>query len=313
MAVLSSIIPGLCACFSIALLSLLVSSLHPAFDALLISLILGIIISNLLGERELLRPGVEASTRFILPLGIGLYGSQMSLTGQSISLWPWVLASSAVMFAITFLTAKAFGISGKIPLLMSAGMSICGAGAIAVVSGIAAPRKEETSISILAVMTIGLMGMLFLGFNPQGLGLTTGKFAFVSGATLPSLGLVKVAASAAGEDSCRLAMAVKYQRMSLLGLLAMALMLRNGGLRKIPWFFVMFIVLALAANFWLPGAFVRDTLSQAGNFMLAAALAGVGLSVDFDAITEKGPKPVISALLSLVIVVLIIYLALNSF
>jgi small basic protein len=71
-------IPGLLVIGVIALFSTYLSTLHASFDALVISIIIGMFFGNLLGDRGLFREGTELGVRLFLPIGIALYGTQLS-------------------------------------------------------------------------------------------------------------------------------------------------------------------------------------------------------------------------------------------
>jgi uncharacterized membrane protein YadS len=68
-------IPGLLVIGVIALFSTYLSTVHASFDALVISIIIGMFFGNLLGDRGLFREGTELGIRLFLPIGIALYGT----------------------------------------------------------------------------------------------------------------------------------------------------------------------------------------------------------------------------------------------
>ncbi len=56
---------------------------------------------------------------------------------------------------------------------------------------------------------------------------------------------------------------------------------------------------------------LRGMLEPVGRFSLATALAGIGLSLDLESITEKGARPLLAAFFTWVIVVLFVYLGMS--
>ncbi len=64
----------------IAAVSLLLSRVHPSFDALVVSILLGMLISNGLANRDFLAGGIDRMLRFALPVGIALYGTQLTFS-----------------------------------------------------------------------------------------------------------------------------------------------------------------------------------------------------------------------------------------
>jgi uncharacterized integral membrane protein (TIGR00698 family) len=304
---------GLISTITIAMVSFLVASLHASFDALVISIIFGILVANLFGDREALEPGVQAALKVFLPLGIGLYGSQLLLRGEGMGWWPAVLAIAAFIFGVTYLVSRGFGTDKDTSLLLSTGMSICGASAIIVIAGISGLKKEDTSIALISVMTLGLSGMLLYSLLPDVLALGVDSFAFLAGTTLPMLGQVKVASASVSEECMALALKYKLLRLGSLAVLAgLLLSLQKGRRLRIPWFMGLFFLLALAVNLLPQGQALRTLLAPVSKFMLSATLAAVGLSVELDVIAEKGSRAIMAAFLSWGIVVLFIYLLINA-
>lgn len=74
---------------------------------------------------------------------------------------------------------------------------------------------------------------------------------------------------------------------------------------------VLFFVFALAANVFEQVASLRTYMEPVTMFMLSISLAAVGLSMDFDSLTERGLSPIYAGFLVWGIIVLGIYLFLS--
>lgn len=184
---------GFFLCIFIASAAFYISQLHPAFDALVISIITGILIGSFLTKNENMDEGIALALKFFLPLGISLYGSQLMLKGHPF-VWLQAIIPLVLLFSFTLFLSKIMKIPGNIGILLATGISICGASAVAIVSPLIRAKKDETSIAIISVMMVGLIGMVFypvlrnlLNFSPEG-------YALWVGATLPMIGQVQVAA-----------------------------------------------------------------------------------------------------------------------
>ncbi len=299
---LNELMPGVALTVLVALVSFMVSFLHSSFDSLTISIILGVVVSSMVGDRKALEAGIEASLRFFLPLGIMLYGSNLVLRAHDLNVVSAAIVVMAFFFIVTYFVCKSFGLSRTLSALMGTGMSVCGASAIVVISPFLGAKKEDTSVAVLSVITVGLTGMLFYRFVPDVLHVSSEKFALITGLTLPMVGQVKVAASVMGADAVAAAMNYKLVRIAaLLVFTAAAFIARRirgdrGGV--FPWFLLGFYAMAAFVNFTSAGARMRMVLEPASGFMLAAALAAVGLSVDVESVVEKGPAPVLAVFLS---------------
>jgi uncharacterized integral membrane protein (TIGR00698 family) len=302
----------------IALISMGLSSLHPSLDSLVLSIILGMLTGNIFEKRAFLEKGLNICIRFFLPAGIILYGSQLMINVKDISYLVLVPAVFIFTFAITFLVSRTLRINRELALLLSTGLSICGASAIAVVSALIGSKKEETSLSIISIMVVGLIGLIIYPLFSSNSGLSNEGFAFLTGTTLPMLGQVKVVGKTAGPHALVSAVNYKLIRISLL----IFLIIWFGLLRKETKPEVGFISFPYVARSILVAGFIllviltntlktpdlQKLLEPFSRFFLTVTLSAIGLSIDFDSIAEIGPRPLYSGLISWFITVLIVYM-----
>lgn len=307
-------IPGFIIVLIIATLSYFISSLNESFDILVISIIAGVFLGNIIGDKEYFTKGTEASLRLFLPLGIAFYGTQLTFRQLQMKNVMLIFLVFAGLFSLTLFTARVFNVRKKMAVLLASGVSVCGASAIAIISPLIEARREDTSISVLSVMMLGLTGMIFYPALADILSLRSEEFNFLAGTTLPMLGQVKVAAGSYCPECLSEAVNIKLVRISfLMFLISVAIFLSGGKERKakVPWFIVVFIILAVLANFTEIFVPADIYLKCAGSIFLSAALAAIGFSVDFDAIMEEGMKPLGILFLSWSVVVLITYIGLS--
>lgn len=255
--------------------------------------------------------------RLFLPAGIALYGSQLNLSdGLDFTRWIIILTVFLTTFLITTIISKAFGLSKKLSILLASGLSVCGASAIAVISPIIRAKKEETSISLIVVMIIGLTSIVFYPMLKDLLELKTREFILLAGTTIPMLGQVKVTSlQVAGIEGLSDALRYKLIRVSLLLFLAIGVAMLFRDDRKglpMPWFMLIFIGLAITTNVIEGLSKLRATLQPWSTFFLSSGLAAIGLTVDFDSITVEGTRPLFSSLISwgLILTGIIVFLRL---
>lgn len=304
------ILPGLGLAAAIAAAALFLSRFHPTIDPLMMSLLTSIIIANLIGVGGAVRPGIGFSREIIIPLGIILYGTQMDFlpvrlhgTGHIVHL---VLMVSFGLAAIYFLS-RALGIGRKTALLLAAGSSICGASAVIVLSPLIGAEKEDTSVSLIAITVMGLMGVILYPLLQGALRIPDESYAFLCGSTLFQMGQVRTAASQLGEQALALAVPVKLLRMGMLLPVSILYALIAGKERSVwspvPWFIIGFFLTAIAVNVSPELAANRAVIAPAATFFFATALAGIGLSVDLESIINAGPRPFLAAFLGLLILI----------
>jgi len=310
------VIPGFLVVIVIAGFSYAISTFHASFDPLVISIIFGMLLGNIIAEKSYFEAGAGAALKVFLPVGIALYGSQLVFTGLHVLDVMKIFAVFIVLFVMTYMVARSFSITNVISILLASGLAVCGASAIAVISPLIGARKEDTSISIISVMMLGLAGMIFYPMIADILSLTNPEFNFFAGTTLPMLGQVKVAASTYCPECTPDAVIIKLIRISFLIFLVTLAVILSGKKEKrvtVPWFVIVFVALAVVFNFADRAMPFRSTFGVASSFFLSSALAAIGFSVDFDSIVEEGLYPLGAIFLSWSALILGIYLVRNLF
>jgi uncharacterized integral membrane protein (TIGR00698 family) len=304
--------PGLGIVLAIAFFSFCLSVLHASFDALVISIIIGMFYGNLTGRRAWYEKGVETAIGLFLPLGIAFYGSQLIVKGMHMSTLFSVFLVFSSLFGLTLLASRFFNIEKKTAILLASGLAVCGATAIAIISPLIDAKREDTSIAIISVVMLGLTGMIFYPMIHDIFSLSTEEFGFLAGTTLPMLGQVKVAAGNVSPECMMHAVEVKLVRVSFLFFListAVILSGTKGAKIRVPWFVILFVIFAIVVNVTDILSPVAEYLGFASSFFLSAALAAIGFSVDFEAIMEKGIAPLAAIFSSWGMTILILYLA----
>lgn len=298
-----SYVKGLALSIFIAAIAYLLSSFHPALDSLVVAILLGIILGNLLREREPIESGINLATRVFIPLGITLYGSQLILyTPLDYYGYLRVISLMGVYFAVILWLSRRFSISKNTGLLVACGSAICGASAIVVLSPVIVARKEETSISLISITIVGLTGVIFYPVLQGWFSIPSEPYAFLCGSTLPQIGQVKLAASTLGIVIRDQALQVKLLRVAMLAPIALALSLPYRRIRKekgyyIPWFIFTFILTAILFNIIPSFRELSIKIEPLVRFIFSIAIAGIGLSINLDVVIEEGPRPMLIAFL----------------
>lgn len=286
---------------------MLISRLHLSLDPLVLSIIFGMLFSNMLVKRDFLCKGIDIMLRLFLPLGIALYGSQLTLS-DSLDFTKWIIVLTVFLatFLFTLLISSALGLSRRLSILLASGLSICGASAIAIISPLIKAKKEETSISLIVIMIIGLTTLVFYPLLYDLLGLKVNDFTLLSGTTIPMMGQVKITAlRVAGEDGLSVALRYKLIRVSMLFFLVIGILFlfreREKGFH-LPWFMFIFAILAIVVNLIEKASAVRQILQLWSSFFLSSGLAAIGLSVEFESITVEGSRPLFAVFISWVLI-----------
>ena len=129
----------------------------PDIEYVLWAIVIGLLISNIVGVHPVFRPGVLTS-EFWLKVGIVALGSRFVLGDIAklggISLVQIVIDMTIAGTIIT-LVARAFGLSGKLGSLLAIGTSICGVSAIVAARGAIRARNSDVSYAIAAILALG--------------------------------------------------------------------------------------------------------------------------------------------------------------
>jgi uncharacterized integral membrane protein (TIGR00698 family) len=270
--------------------------LYPALDALFLALLFGIIFGTLFGEKESKRIA-EKSLSITLPVGIMLYGANIKFV------CPWHFPSHVI--AITFLSmvlmsgtvlilSRKLGVGEKFSMLLACGSAICGASAIAVLSPIIKPKKEEFSAAIIIITIVGLTGAVLYPFLSYVLNIPPESYAILSGATLHQTGLVKIASLPFGEKIVQEALAVKGIRIAMIAVITLIVSFMYSEKKfYVPWYVVGFLVVALLSSFILDQGVIR-LIQPLSTIAFSITLASIGFSVNIKDIQNMRLRPLIA-------------------
>jgi uncharacterized integral membrane protein (TIGR00698 family) len=310
-------LPGLGLATVIATVAHIFSLGHPALDPLVISVLISIVLGNLLAASPRLEPGAALARRIFIPIGIVLYGTQMDLRplrtfgpGRIVHIFLMVFTA---LIAISWIAAR-LGIPRKLGLLLAAGSAICGASAIMVLSPVIKAEKEDTSVSILAITVVGLIGVVLYPLAQEMLTLSNDVYALLCGSTLNQMGQVRAAAALIGQNVLEIAVPVKLLRIGTLFPIAIAYSYLAGNYRGkvyVPWFIVGSAVVALVCNLAAPAQFLRTAATPFVMFFFSIGISGVGLSVNIESLIDVGPKPLVAAFLGWLILIFLFIVGLK--
>lgn len=341
--------PGLLLTLILGVMAYLISLLNTSLDALALALILGIaarvLITNIMPNAPT-TPGLRFGMQIFIPLGIILYGVNLDFNRLTAVPWPVMLLTLLCMFIFYVLIYwgnrlrwRIYALLGE-PLsnnlveLIASGSAVCGASAIAVLSPSIDADAEDTSISLLVVTAVGLLGVMIYPILKEVLAINDNVYAIFSGATLHQTGLVRTAVASLSPDAADLALAVKSLRILMLAPIALAtailhrapktaaplersrmmdMSVLREALRRV-WFLIPFIIVGLLVSFvaWSPLQGLLTALKPWATFVFALALASIGGMVDLESVIQVGPKPLLIGLAGW-LGVIILFLIISAF
>ncbi len=311
--------PGLAICALLVVFAMWASSFpsiaNAGFSALTLAILLGMIVGNTVYPRvsEHYDPGVQFAKAHLLRLGIVLYGfrltfSQIADVGVSGVVTDILTLASTFMLAC-FVGQKILGLDKQTTWLIGAGSSICGAAAVLATEPVI---KAEASKVTVAVATVVIFGTIAIFLYPAMYHLlapwfSTENYGIYIGSTVHEVAQVVAAGHAIDLQTENTAVIAKMICVMMLApfLLILAARVRqltpaaSGQQSKItiPWFAVLFIVVAIFNSFHLLPTAVVAGLIKFDTLLLAMAMAALGLTTHVSALKKAGAKPLLMALI----------------
>ncbi len=265
--------------------------------------------------------GIGFSAKSLLRLGIILLGVRLNLdlvlhAGLKILL----LDVSIIAFGLTFITwlGLKLGLDATLSCLIAVDSSICGASAVAAAAPSLGADDDAPALVIPMCSLIGTAAVLAYTFGQSWLQADPTHYGLLAGATLHEVAQVMAAVTAV-PDSVEIGTVTKLTRVVLL---VPAVFCLSGwlqrrkakastdigavapGKRPKPWFVAGFLLVGIlntAAFHVFPNSqqVLHDYNAQIlviANFLMAMAMAGMGLQVDFGRLRANGPRAVVVAI-----------------
>lgn len=280
------------------------------------ALLLGLLCRAIFTVPSTARDGIEFSARKLLRLGIVLLGVRLNFdlilhAGLHILLLDIALIATGLCL-ITFLGAR-FGLTRTLACLIAVDTSICGASAVAAAAPAIGARDDEPSLVIPMCSLIGTAAMLVISFAQSYVHLHPHVYGMLVGATLHEVAQV-MAAVVVEPNSIEIGTVTKLTRVVLLVpviFLLSAWARKNakssaaGSAPKFakPWFVVGFVAVGilntLALRLLPDGHLVMLSYDRAvlavATFLMAMAMAGMGLQVDFAKLRANAARAAVVA------------------
>ncbi|WP_432722369.1 YeiH family putative sulfate export transporter [Jeongeupia wiesaeckerbachi] len=317
---LSSLLPGLLLTLLLAGLALWSSDFalmqQWGLSALTLAIVFGMLLGNTVFPR--LGPSCGAGVGFakarLLRLGIILYGFR--LTFQQIGdVGVGAILIDALVLTTTLVLAYQLGtrwlkLDRTTALLIGSGSAICGAAAVLAAEPVVKAAPSKVTIAVSTVVVFGTIAMFvypLLYPLAQQLGLVTSPQAFgvYTGSTIHEVAQVVAAGNQISPAVADTAVITKMIRVMMLApfLLFVSVWFDRGAQAQhghkpritIPWFALLFIVMAGVNSTGLVPHALVERLVQLDTVLLAMAMAALGLDTRATAIRQAGLKPLLLA------------------
>jgi len=279
----------------------------PAFNGILIALLLGILLGNTLKLPENLASGIQYTSSKMLELSILFLAVGINYADvAALGVQPF-LGVAAVVFTVLFLSfflAKRFNCPGNTGILVGFGTAICGSSAIAALApSLQKQNKEDVAIAMAVINLLGTLGMLVLPWallqvDWPSQDVAASAMGYLVGGSLHSVGNVAGAGFAIGKSAGDIAITVKLARVALLtpGLIFMTYLTQRhsqGSWKRyfqLPWYLIGFILVTLLVSVIdIPKPALKE-VEYIGKVILTIAMAAIGLKVSVKKLMQAGSR-----------------------
>lgn len=304
----ASVWPGALVCALIAAVATVIGGSLPLLGSAIPAVLMGVVISLLRKPGARVQPGIGYSSKFALQSAVVLLGAQLSLTSVvqvGLESLPVMLSSLTVCLLAAWLVGRALGVDRDLRVLIGVGTGICGASAIAAISPVIRAKSADIAYAISTVFLFNILAVLAFPAVGHALGMSPHTFGLFAGTAVNDTSSVVAAASVFSASALGFAVVVKLVRTLMIIPISVGLAViearRSGGerltfggaIRLVPWFLVGFLAVATLTSFGAIPDPLADALTQVSVFLVAMALAGIGLSTDLRAIRTAGFKPLL--------------------
>ncbi|MAT14713.1 MAG: putative sulfate exporter family transporter [Planctomyces sp.] len=187
------------------------------------ALLVGLLISNILGTPEWLKPGVR--TEFYIKTGLVLLGADILLERLLVLGVPGIFVAwvvTPIVLVTTYLIGqKLLKISSpSLNMTISADMSVCGVSAAIATAAACRAKKEELSMAIGLSLAFTAVMMVVMPYVIDATGMSKVLGGAWMGGTIDATGAVAAAGSMLGPEAEQVAITVKMIQNILIGVIA---------------------------------------------------------------------------------------------
>jgi uncharacterized integral membrane protein (TIGR00698 family) len=293
-------------------------------SALTVAILLGIVIANTVYSRlaGTCGSGVNFSKQTLLRAGVILYGLRLTLQDIGHVGIAGVLIDAVVLtstFALAYvLGTRLFGLDRTTATLIGAGSAICGAAAVMATEPIVRAKAEQVTVAVSCVVVFGTLAIflypMLYSLNTHWQLIPAGPRAFgiYAGSTIHEVAQVFAAGRSVSVATANTAVVTKMVRVMMLAPLLIGLSAWSTRSRdrthagmdqsaavavqhrlRIPWFAFGFIGMVLFNSLALLPQSTRIALVDVDTFILAMAMAALGLTTHVSAVRNAGIKPLL--------------------
>lgn len=311
-----SSVPGLGLLLVVGVVAFVVGSSVPRVNALIIAVVLGAVLSNLVGVPSWAEDGV-GHHKLLLETGIVLMGVRVSLD-QIVNVGPVIVLFVTIFVAISLLVVEAlsrrvFDLPTKLGTLLASGSSICGVSAIVAVAGSIRARGDQITYAVSTILLFDALTLFVYPVVGELLHLPDRVFGIWAGVSMFSTGPVTAAGFIYSDTAGQWAAITKVTRNAFIGVAAIlyAVYYNTSATsdRKLdslwasfPKFVLGFVAVVAVANLGVLSGPEIAQVEEIYHWLFILAFVGLGFDIQIADMRDTGVKPVLTVLVTLVAV-----------
>ena len=313
---------GVLLCFALALPASYLGKMFPVVGAPVFAILFGLLFA-FWNRPAFFQPGIQFTAKKVLQYSIILLGFGMNLFeilavgSQSLLI---IISTISTALIVAYVMSKIMNIDRDIATLVGVGSSICGGSAIAAAAPVIKASDKDIAQSISVIFLFNVVAAFLFPALGDMLGFTDTGFGMWAGTAINDTSSVVAAgqtwASAHGSDTAlNYATIVKLTRTLAIIPICLGLAYITGKAKntqtnvKITSIFPMFIlyfVLAAVFNTLMGDSIpVLAQLPSIGKFMIAMAMAAIGLNTNLVTLVKSGGKPILLGLICWICIALV--------
>ena len=301
--------PGLLVSVGIAALAMAGGSLVPVLGAPVIAIVCGILLAVVWGPVGIER-GVRLASTGVLQASVVVLGFGLSL-GRVLSAGagslPVLIGTLVIALLMAALVGRLLGLRGDLRVLIGVGTAICGASAIAATDAVIGADEADVSYAIATIFTFNVIAVLLYPTIGHALSLSQHSFGLWAGTAINDVSSVVAASTVYGPAAVSFGVVVKLTRTLAIIPIAATLASRRAQPRVegveqttgrvfklrnvVPMFVLAFVTAAALNTLGLVPAGWHHGLSELASWLIATALAAIGLSTNPSRIRATGLRP----------------------
>lgn len=316
---MAPVVPGLVLAAVVAAAATEGATLVPLGSAPVLAIVLGVVVGSAIGPRPHLKPGLALAGSSLLRLAVVLLGTQLPLTtigSEGLRSLPVIAVTLTGALALAGPIGRRLGIADRAWTLIGVGTAICGASAIAAVTPVIEADELEVGLAVATIFLFNVLAVVIFPSLGHALQMSPHTFGVFAGTAVNDLSSV-VAAAGAYSGSLHAAVITKLTRTLMIVPICVGLgaLYRHRSdrrsvpvtapaprrvrslVRLVPGFLLAFLGCAALRSLGVVPPAVSAEAGPAATVLITMALAGIGLSVDLEALRRVGPRPVVLGLI----------------